>query len=148
MLAESKAILRYLADRERRDDLYPVGYPAARAVEQLLDRYASPFRAAFFRSRRRPWASRRRPGSAPTAPDPETARARHGEIAPLLRTFDARGRLPRLRAGRFTLADSPLLPSCTARPSTGMDLSPYPNLLHWRDTVCARPAFAAADPVQ
>ena len=48
VLSESQAILRYLANRERRDDLYPAD-PAARArVDMMLDRFAFTFRPAFF----------------------------------------------------------------------------------------------------
>ena len=49
MLSESNAILRYLAGREERDDLYPTALPARAAVEELLDRWALTFRPAFFR---------------------------------------------------------------------------------------------------
>ena len=48
VLSESNAILRYLANRERRDDLYPVD-PAARArVDMMLDRFSLTLRPALF----------------------------------------------------------------------------------------------------
>jgi glutathione S-transferase len=48
ILSESNAILRYLANRERRDDLYPAD-PAARArVDMMLDRFSLTLRPALF----------------------------------------------------------------------------------------------------
>src|SRR5450432_113153 len=52
VLAESNAILRYLAQREGRGDLYPSA-PAERApVDQFLDRFATALRGPFFQVER------------------------------------------------------------------------------------------------
>jgi len=147
-LAESNAILRYLADRQGAATLYPVGYTERSRVEQFLDRYATKFRAAFFSVEVPAMGFTPQAGFGGTAPDPETARAREAEIAPLLRTFDALVSPSGYALGRFTIADCAAAPVLFRTTKTGMDLSPYPNLLHWRETVCARPAFAAADPVR
>ena len=52
VLAESQAILRYLADREGRDDLYPAAPRERARVDEFLDRFATGFRPAFFRHER------------------------------------------------------------------------------------------------
>ena len=46
MLAESNAILRYLAEREGRDDLLPADTPERAAVDWLLDAVATTLRPA------------------------------------------------------------------------------------------------------
>jgi glutathione S-transferase len=85
-------------------------------------------------------------GSAPA--DPEAAAARAQEVAATLRTFDALIDPGGYALSRFTIADCAAAPVLYRTTHTGMDLSPYPNLLRWRETVCARPAFAQAEPVQ
>src|SRR5579863_7325332 len=51
-VGESNAILRYLANRERRDDLYPAE-PGARArVDWALDAWSTQFRGGFFPAER------------------------------------------------------------------------------------------------
>src|SRR5262249_53069124 len=49
VLTESNAILRYLAQREGRDDLYPSEPRAQARVNELLDRFAQTVRPAFFK---------------------------------------------------------------------------------------------------
>jgi glutathione S-transferase len=49
--------------------------------------------------------------------------------------------------GRFTIADCAIAPVLYRTTHSGLDLSPYPNLLRLRETVTARPAFIAAGPV-
>jgi len=49
--------------------------------------------------------------------------------------------------GRFTIADCAAAPALYRTRNTGMRLDAYPNLERWRDTVCGRPAFEAAQPV-
>ena len=49
--------------------------------------------------------------------------------------------------GRFTIADCAIAPVVYRTTHSGLDLTPYPNLLRLRETVIARPAFIAAGPV-
>ena len=49
VVAESSAILRYLAAREGRDDLYPTSRDERAPIDVFLDRWSLTFRPAFFR---------------------------------------------------------------------------------------------------
>jgi glutathione S-transferase len=147
VLAESQAILRYLATREARDDLYPSGLQARAAVDELLDRWALTFRPAFFRYEAAAlgFAPGRGMGGGP--PEPDRLPGIAESIAPLLRTLDGLADPSGLALGSFTIADVAAAPVLYRTHNTGLDLSPYPNVERWRDTLVARPAFAAADPV-
>jgi glutathione S-transferase len=147
VLAESHAILRYLAARERRDDLYPPGLRERAAVDEFLDRWALTFRPAFFRYEAAAlgFAPGRGMGGGP--PDPAALPEIADRIAPTLRLLDdlVDPSGPVLR--RFTLGDVAAAPILYRTTHTGLDLSPYPQIERWRDAVIARPSFAAAEPV-
>lgn len=55
---------------------------------------------------------------------------------------------PREPSARAADADAAAAPALYRTTHTGLDLSPFPNLLRWRDTLTSRPAFAHADPVR
>jgi len=148
VLTESNAILRYLANRYGGEELYPAD-PVARApIDELLDRYALTFRPAFFSIEVLALGFTPQGGFGSAPADPPAAAARAQEVAATLRTFDALIDPGGYALGRFTIADCAAAPVLNRTTHTGMDLSPYPNLLRWRETVCARPAFAQAEPVQ
>jgi glutathione S-transferase len=147
VIAESHAILRYLAAREGRDDLYPTG-PAEKApIDVFLDRWALTFRPAFF-AYEAP-ALGFVPGQGMLASEPRTDElpAVLEQIAPMLSLLDGLVDPSGLATGRFTIADVSAAPILFRTTKTGLDLTPYRNLTRWRETVLARPAFAAADPV-
>lgn len=147
VLSESNAILRYLANRYGGGDLYPAD-PAERApVDELLDRYSLSLRPALFSVEALALGFTPEGGFGAGPTDPDGAAARAGEIAGTLRTFDGLVDSSGYALGRFTIADCAAAPALYRTTNTGMDLTPYPNLLRWRDTVCARPAFAEAGPV-
>jgi glutathione S-transferase len=132
VMAESNAILRYLAGREGRSDLYPRA-PAERArVDQFLDRFATTFRAGFFPIEAA--ALGFVPGAGFGAGEPDLAKARAkeretaGTIALLERLVAGDGSV---LGGGFTIADC-----CIA-----------PKLERIRAAVVARDAFGAAGPV-
>lgn len=106
ILSESNAILRYLANREGRIDLYPREPSARAAVDEFLDRFSMVLRPALLGVER-----------------------------------------PALGMGGAD-ADAAAAPALYRTTHTGLDLSPFPNLLRWRDTLTSRPAFAHADPVR
>ena len=148
VLSESHAILRYLADREGRDDLYPRA-PGRRArVDEFLDRFHTGIRAAFFRHEVPALGySREKGGFGAVPPDPEVAARVASEIQPALALLE---RLVSTRGAvleRFTIADCALAPVLFRTTRTGLDLSPHPTLLALRESLTARPAFARADPV-
>jgi len=151
VLAESNAILRYLVAREGADALYPTGARERARVDQWIDRLTATFRPALFRheSVALGWTFAGSFGSAPR--DPERALTIAGEIAPVLRTFDglvaASGGESGYLTGTFTIADVVAIPALWRTVNSGLDLTPYPALLHLRETVSGRPAFAAAGPV-
>jgi glutathione S-transferase len=147
VLAESHAILRYLAAREHRDDLYPVDLRERAVIDEFLDRWALTFRPAFFRFEAPAlgFVSGRGMGGGP--PDPAALPAIAEAIAPLLHLLDGLVDPCGLALGRLTIADVAAAPVLYRTTHTGLDLSPYPNVLRWRDQLSARAAFTAAEPV-
>ena len=147
VVSESNTILRYLALRERRDDLYPSD-PVERArVDELLDRWSLTFRPAFFRYEAPALGFAPGKGMGGAEPDAAALPAVAEAIAPVLRMLDALVGPSGAPLGRFTIADIAAAPVLYRTTHTGLDLAPYPNVTRWRDALVARPAFAAAEPV-
>jgi len=146
VLSESQAILRYLAAREARDDLYPADVRDRARVDEFLDRFATGIRGAFFRHEQP--ALGYTPGAGWTgAPDPVAAARVAAEIAP---TIDLLERLVSAEGavlGRFTIGDCALAPVLFRTTLTGLDLSGHPRLTALRSALLSRPAWAAAEPV-
>lgn len=148
VVTESHAILRYLARREDRHDLYPDDPADAARVDEFLDRFATGIRAAFFRHEVPALGySRDIGGWGAVPPDAEAARRVQDEIQPALRLLDGLVSPTSAVLGRYTIADAALVPVLHRTTFTGLDLSPHPNVLALREHLIARPAFAAADPV-
>ena len=148
VLAESQAILRYLADREGRDDLYPAAPRERARVDEFLDRFATGFRPAFFRHERLALGYAPGKGGRDAVPrDPEGAARVAGEIRPTLEVLDALVEPAGAVLGRFTIADCALAPVLHRATQTGLDLTPLPRLHALGEALMARPAFAAAEPV-
>lgn len=147
-VSESNAILRYLALREGRDDLYPAELHARARVETLLDRWSLTFRPAFFRHEAEALGFAPGKGMGGRAPDADAAARVAGEIATTLRLLDSIVDPSGTALGTYTIADVAAAPVLFRTTVTGLDLAPYPNVLRWRETVTARPAFAAAEPVR
>ena len=148
LLTESQAILRYLADRERAEALYPPAPRERAPVDEFLDRFAQTLRPALFKVEDAALCYTPGVGFVPENGDAEAAARAGAAIAGTLAVFD------RLVApgggyalGRFTIADCAAAPALFRSIRTGLDLGPYPALARWRETVLARPAFARAEPV-
>ena len=147
VLAESNAILRYLAGREGRHDLYPPAPRERARIDELLDRWTSTFRPAFFRYEAAALGFVLGKGMYAREPDTEELPGIAQAIAPLLSTLDALVAPSGWALGAFSLADVAAAPVLYRTIHTGLDLTPFPNVLRWRETVTARPSFAAAEPV-
>lgn len=147
VLSESNAILRYLAARYGDDSLYPPD-PVERApVDELLDRYSLTLRPALFSVERLALGFDAAAGFDSRPRDPVAALEQMGRVAETLRVFDGLIDAGGYALGRFTIADCAAAPALYRTRNTGMRLDAYPNLERWRDTICGRPAFEAAQPV-
>jgi glutathione S-transferase len=148
VLAESQAILRYLAGREGRDDLSPTAPRDRARVDEFLDRFATGFRPAFFRHERRALGYSPEVGGRDAVPrDPEGAARVAREIRPSLEVLDSLVEPAGAVLGRFTIADCALAPVLHRATQTGLDLTPFTRLQALGEALMARPAFAAAEPV-
>lgn len=147
VVTESNTILRYLATRERREDLYPSALQARAALDEFLDRWVFTFRPAFFRHESPALGFVAGKGMLGGDPRPEELAAVVEVITPTLRLLDAIVDPSGFALGRFTIADVAAAPILFRTTKTGLDLAPYPNVSHWRETLLAWPSFAAADPV-
>jgi glutathione S-transferase len=147
VLAESNAILRYLALREGRDDLYPSAPRSRAPVDEFLDRFAVTLRGPFFQVERLALGFVQGVGFNAGPPDPEGARAKEAEIAGTLQLFETLVAGNGTVLGSFTIADCCAAPVLFRTRNTGLDLTPYPKLLRLRETVTARDGFTAAGPV-
>lgn len=146
VVAESNAILRYLARRDGRDDLYPLDPAGAARVDTFLDRWSLTFRPAFFRHEAAAIGFAPGKGMGGAEPDPDAAVRIADEIAPTLALLESIVDPAGWALGTFTLADLSAGPIIYRTTRTGLDLGPYPVLERWRTAVIARPSFAAADP--
>jgi glutathione S-transferase len=149
VLSESNAILRYLAAREGRADLYPADPRERGEVDEIMDRWVATFRPAFFKVEAAALGFAIGKGMGGGPPDPEKAAAATAEIQPVLDLLERIVGEGSGHAvlGRFTLADVTAAPILFRTTLTRLDLAARPGIVRWRDTVTARPAFAAADPV-
>jgi glutathione S-transferase len=147
VVSESNTILRYLALRAGRDDLYPRDARARARVDELLDRWSLTFRPAFFRYEAPALGFAPGKGMGGAEPDGAALPGVAEAISPTLRMLDALVDPSGTALGTYTIADVAAAPVLYRTTHTGLDLSPYPNIARWRETLIARPAFAAADPV-
>lgn len=147
-LGESNAILRYLANRERRTDLYP-DEPAARArVDWALDAWSTQIRGGLFPAERvglmrnaGDWSGR--PEDADQDALAEALEAARRPLG-LAEGFVADNGTV---VGTFTIADCAFAPVLWRWYRLPLSFEPWPKLARLRDTVTARPGFAAAEPV-
>ncbi len=147
VVTESNTILRYLAMREGRDDLYPSGATERARVDELLDRWSLTFRPALFRYEAAALGFRPGRGMGAGPPDTEALPGIAEAIAPQLRTLDSLVHPSGTALGSFTIADVAAAPVLYRTEHTGLDLTPFPNVARWRKALLARPAFRAAEPV-
>ncbi len=142
VLAESNAILRYLAAREGRSDLLPTDPRERAPVDWLLDTVGTALRPACREVDGPAWGWRahlgidsgpRRPGDVPAA---------IASIAPQLAVYERLiGDGGYACLGRLTVADCSALPSLWRLLHAGA-LAAHPKLLAWAETVAAHPAWA------
>ena len=147
IVSESNTILRYLAARERRDDLYAADVRARAAVDEFLDRWSLTFRPAFFRHESPALGFVSGKGMLGGEPRLEELPAVVEAITPTLRLLDEIVDPSGFALGRFTIVDVAAAPILFRTTKTGLDLAPYPHLSRWRETILAWPSFAAAGPV-
>ena len=147
VLTESNAILRYLAQREGRDDLFPSEPRAQARVNELLDRFAQTVRPAFFKHEAAALGFKYGVGFGAVPADPERAAEIADKIAPQLTMLERVLSDGPYALGDFTIADCAIAPVLFRTTKSGLDLAPYPRMAALRDALLARPAFQAAGPV-
>jgi glutathione S-transferase len=147
VVTESNAILRYLALREGREDLYPTEPRGHARVNELLDRFALTIRPAFFKHEAAAMGFKFGIGFGGVPNDPERAAQIARDIAPQIALLEQILAAGPYALGDFTIADCAIAPVLFRTTRTGLDLSAYPKVARLRDAHLARPAFTAAGPV-
>ena len=148
-LGESNAMLRYLANREGRDDLYPVEPRERARVDWALDAWSTQFRGNLFPAERiglmhGDWENGG--GRAEDADQVELAAAIDAARPKfeLMEKFVADNGTV---LGRFTIADCAFAPVLWRWLRLPLSFDAWPKVALLRDTVTARPAFTRMGPV-
>jgi glutathione S-transferase len=142
-LGESNAILRYLANREGRTDLYPPA-PAERArVDWALDAWSTQFRGGFWGAERVALGHgdlEQGGGSAEEA-DPDELAAALEELYPRLDVMERFVAGNGSVLGTFTVADCAFAPVLWRSYRLPLAIERWPRVALLRDTVTSRPGF-------
>jgi glutathione S-transferase len=146
VLTESNTILRYLAARERRDDLYPAALSERAKVDEFLDRFATRLRTPFFRREAVMLGWTLAKGFDDADAEPSKATAVEQEIASNTALLESLVGEHGAVLDRFTIADCALAPVLQRARDTGYALAPYPRLEALADEVLARPGWQATGP--
>lgn len=147
VVCESHTILRYVALRAGRDDLYPTAVRDRARVDEFLDRFATTIRPAFFRLEVPALGYVAGQGFGAAPPDGERTAAAIAELTPVLETLERLVGDRGVVLDRFTIADCALAPVLFRHGRTGVDWDPYPRLSVLRDAILSRPGWAVAEPV-
>jgi glutathione S-transferase len=143
VMAESNAILRYLAVREGREDLYPQALPDRGRVEWLLDSVSTMFRELTRPIDAAAFGWRKGLGVGAGEPSPDRGQAALDEhrdgLATFSRVLDQRPGFACL--GRFTIADAAAAPFLHRLTRTGLELDGLARIESWAATVLERPAW-------
>jgi glutathione S-transferase len=142
VLAESNTILRYLAKREQREDLYPSELQAHAFVNRLLDTWSTLVRPAMFPLE---LACGLFGESNDADVEPTLGPAAEALLA-VERVVSENGTM----TGQFTIVDICAAPTLfrSAKLALPLDWSGLPRLAAVRTAVTEHPAFIAADPVR
>jgi glutathione S-transferase len=132
VLTESNTILRYLAGREGRDDLYPVDVRSRARADALLDALSLQVRPALWDAELAVLYD------AP--PDVDWRASLAAAIAGWERLIDDGGHA----TGSFSIVDCAARARLAHLPRLGLDLAPHPRTRRLLDVVGARPAYRAA----
>lgn len=149
-LGESNAILRYLAAREGRDDLYPADLRARARVDWALDTWSIQIRPRLLALELAALLYRDEEGGGGPPEDADQARV----AAALDPARDALAEFETLVGadgyvldGGFSLADCAVAPALWRSRRLPLDLGVWPKLERVRETLTSRRAFEAAGPV-
>ncbi len=115
VVAESNAILRYVARLAGRDDLYPTDPAGAARVDTFLDRWSLTFRPALFRHEAEALGFLFGQGMDSRDPDPAAAERVAHEIAPTLDVLESLVDRSGTALGASRSPMWPPRPRCTAR---------------------------------
>jgi glutathione S-transferase len=142
VLAESNAILRYLAGREGRADLLPADPRERAPVDWMLDAVAMTLRPACREVDAPAYGFRPQRGIGAEAPQPAGVAAAIAAIEPRLAAISRLiGESGHACHGRLTVADCAAMPSLWRLHHAGA-LAGHPRLQTWAETVAAHPAWA------
>ncbi|HZO48734.1 MAG TPA: glutathione S-transferase family protein [Gaiellaceae bacterium] len=142
VLPESNTILRYLAAREGRNDLYPDDLAARARVDRLLDTWSTFVRPALFPLER---------ACGLFGEHDEAAASRALEqLDPVLDAVERLVADNGTMTGAFTIADVCVAPTLfrSAKLELPIDWTRRPRLAAVREAVTGRASFAAAGPVR
>lgn len=142
VLPESNTILRYLAGREGRDDLYPTELAARARVDRLLDTWSTLVRPAMYPLEVASGVFGDRDEDAVET----TRRAVASVLAAVEQLVAGNGTM----TGTFTLADICAAPTLyrSARFDLPVAWEELPRLAAIRQAVTSHPSFVAAGPVR
>jgi glutathione S-transferase len=132
VLTESNTILRYLAKRENRADLYAEEPREQAQIDEFLDRWSLTFRPVL----------KTYEAAVTQGGDEAQLAAVADEIAPTLQALDALVTPGPFALGTFTLVDIAAAPALHRSVGSGIDLARYPAVREWRSAVLTHPAFA------
>ena len=148
-LAESNTILRYLADREGREDLYPRDAKERATIDWVLDLWALVVRPALFSYEAAQYGIVLGTGAFSKEPAPEAdVRALFDRAVPKLnqamQVLDPVG--PWACLGHRTIADIAATPVLHRLVHAPVDLSQVPRLQTWAEACVALPEWQALVP--
>jgi len=148
-LAESNTILRYLADREGREDLYPRDAKERATIDWVLDLWALVVRPALFSYEAAQYGIVLGTGafSKDAAPEDEVQKKFDAAVPKLnqaMQVLDPVG--PWACLGHRTIADIAATPVLHRVANAPVDLSQVPRLQAWAEACLAMPEWQALIP--